>query len=203
MSLRKKKHSKITSPDLKALLLSLDDYLDQRYLFRSAAHYKGWLGKLRAFVDSENVEKAERANSGERLWQPQVWGSDPDALAGAVEWARREHLKNNFSTALMRLIEARGLDPVQVYKRACIDRKLFSKIKTNPDYLPGKKTVLALALALELDLQETQNLLKMAGFALSNYILFDVIIEYFITHGIYDMDAINAALYTYDQPVFQ
>lgn len=133
---------------------------------------------------------------------PEVHGSDPYAQEWGIEHAVQQHLKNNFPLALMRLIEAKGLDPVAVYKRANIDRKLFSKIRTNPDYIPSKKTALALALAMELSLEETEKLLKTAGYALSDALLSDVIVEFFIRGGTYDFDEINAALCTYNQPIF-
>lgn len=202
MSLTKKKHDKITSPYLKTLLLSLDDFLDDHYAFRYEVRYKGWFGKLNALSDRDKAEKRELANSGESWWEePEIYASDPSTLADALEKARQEHFRNNFSVSLLRLIDDKGQDAVFVYKRANIDRKLFSKIKTNPDYIPSKKTVLALAIALELTLEETQSLLKKAGFTLSSSILSDVIIEFFITHGKYDLDEINAALYAYDQSI--
>lgn len=206
MSLIKKTHDKITSPYLKTLLLRVDDFLDLHYRFRCEKRYKGWIGRLRALSDREEAEKQEHASSGEHWWEePEIYYSDPHAaevFKDYISQAQKDHLNDNFSVYLMRLIEAKGLDAVQVYKRANIDRKLFSKIKTNPDYIPSKKTVLALAIALELGLDETQALLKKAGFTLSNSILSDVIIEFFITHGKYDLDEINAALYAYDQSIF-
>ena len=105
-----------------------------------------------------------------------------------------------FSTMLMQLIDARGLSDAQVYKRANISRQHFSKMR-NPGYRPTKKTVVALAVALELPLPETQELLARAGFALSHSSKFDIIVEYFITRGDYDIFAINEALFAYDQPL--
>lgn len=203
MSLIKKTHDEITSPYLKSLLLSIEDFLNQHYRFRYEKRYKGWLGKLRAFLDKKEAEEQEHTSSGEHWWEePDIYASDLRTFNEIIERVRKDHLNNNFSVFLMRLIEAKGQDAVQVYKRANIDRKLFSKIKTNPDYLPSKKTVLALAIALELNLDETQALLKKAGFTLSDSILSDVIIEFFITHGKYELDEINAALYAYNQSIF-
>ena len=102
----------------------------------------------------------------------------------------------------MQIIAERKADPVTVYKKARIDRKLFSKIKNTLDYIPAKKTVIAFALALELSLDETNGLLKKAGFVLSDSILFDVIIQYFILKKSYDINEINAVLHMYDLPVF-
>lgn len=203
MSLFKKTHSKIRISALKARLLDLDDYLDRHYTFRCEKAYQGWWGKVRALTDRDEAERWEKAHTDERWWDTSdIFGSCPAGLELAIRLATERHARDNFSLYLMRLIEAKGVDHVTVYKRANLDRKLFSKIKTNADYIPGKKTVLALALALELTLDETQALLKQAGFALSHAILSDVIVEYFITQGIFDMDEINAALYSYDQPIF-
>lgn len=112
-----------------------------------------------------------------------------------------EGLDAPFSTLLMELIDARGMSDVEVYKRAGMSRQLFSKIRSSHDYRPAKKTVLALAVALRLSLDETGRLLERAGFALSHSSKADVIVEYFIVNEVYDVMAINEALYRYDQPL--
>jgi hypothetical protein len=90
------------------------------------------------------------------------------------------HMDKKFQEYLFMLIDRKGLTDPEVYKKANIDRKHFSKIRSNPDYMPSKRTALALALSLELSLDETKDLLARAGLALSPSILFDIIIEYCI-----------------------
>ena len=110
-----------------------------------------------------------------------------------------ENRNKTFYQTLMNYINEKNLNPVDVYKRAGIDRKLFWKIRSLPKYIPAKRTIIALALAMELTLEQTQELLNAGGYTLSNTILSDLIIEICIKEDIYDINDINFILFKYKQ----
>ena len=113
-----------------------------------------------------------------------------------------DQLEETFSQRLLRMIDERGITDAEAYTKAYVDRRHFSKIRKDINYIPNKKTVLAFTLALELSLDEAKDLLASAGFALSRSSKTDIIVAYFLQNKIYDMFEINDVLDAYGQPVF-
>ena len=152
-------------------------------------------------------DSAESKYAGSEYSMPEMEPPMPrSAVKPSVrsEGSLEDLLKNKeetFQQKLFSIINSRGLTDPEVYKRANIDRKLFSKIRGDVNYNPSKKTALALSIALGLNLDETTDLLRKSGLSLSPSNNFDIIIKYCIEHGLYDIYEINCLLFKFDQPL--
>lgn len=178
--------SPICLPFRSAFHEELDDYIGEKLVSSP-----GKLQKQRSFsAEFLAEEEPDILFDGECL-------APTAALPELEDWIGQ--LDESFSETLLRLIAERGKSEVEVYKKANLDRKLFSKIRSKKDYTPKKTTILALCIALELSLDETRDLLSRAGYALSHANVGDIIVEYFILHENYDLFRINETLFYYDQ----
>ena len=195
------------------LLGDIEEYIDGHYASahalmgsRSRERYQARSPRQKPFYDQSPAAEEEDA-----LFTPQSahpagpYGSAPapsgTAFTGGVPELSSFDVDEGFSETLLRLIDERGMSDSQCYRKANLDRKLFSKIRSNPSYHPSKPTVIALAMALELDMDGTERLLMKAGYALSDSYLSDVIVSYFISHRVYDLFRLNEVLFHYDQPL--
>lgn len=195
------------------LFAEIEEYIDDEYV-QSSPHVRGRAARFA----QELGGFADLAEESDRLAPMPDMGLEcasfsADALPEdegypvAVMGAPRElddlldNLDASFSETLLALIDERGMADAQVYHRANLSRQLFSKIRSNAAYRPTKPTAVALAMALELDLRQTQDLLERAGLTLSRSSKFDVIVRFFLERGIHDVFQVNEMLFAYDQPL--
>ena len=155
--------------------------------------------QIQIFIDENFIEDSE-----EKIYFEESKRFFPPLAAVPVPFPNElnqilESKKPKFSQTLINFIDERGLKDSDVYNKAGISRQLFSKIRIHPNYKPTKSTVLLLALAMELDLDDTQELLASAGFTLSHSSRQDLIIEFLITKGIHDIFTVNDVLYEFGE----
>lgn len=193
------------------LFHSVESYIDENYILDKTLDEYGIENKRN--IREAQLEQIQRELNLQRRLRMKVELEDlavcssvamgaPAPSAAPIDWDELlDETDAGFSESLLKLIDKAGKKDSDIYKKANVDRKLFSKIRNNPAYKPSKITAVAFALALELNLEETQNFIGRAGYTLSHSSKFDIIIEYFIVNQNYNVFEIDAVLFRYDQPL--
>ena len=193
------------------LFHSVESYIDDNYILDKTLDEYGIENKRN--IREAQLEQIQRELNLQRRLRMKAELEDlavcssiamgaPAPSAAPIDWDELlDETDAGFSETLLKLIDKTGKKDSDIYKKANVDRKLFSKIRNNPAYKPSKITAVAFALALELNLEETQNFIGRAGYTLSHSSKFDIIIEYFIVNKNYNVFEIDAVLFRYDQPL--
>ena len=180
----------------KKLFTEISEFIDDEYV---EEHDEECISEIEKF-EKASFERSFPKRPAEALPQKQVQRESLESAKGKTLQEYMKSMDKPFAYKLFDLIDERGMTDIQCYKKANVDKKTFSKIKCNPNtYKPSKQTAVAFAIALELNLEETQELLASAGLTLSRSFTFDKIIRYFIQKEVYDIFEINEALFEFDQ----
>ena len=185
------------------LFHSIESYIDENYVGKKALDEYGYDDRF-AYRDRESTRLLSELQRQQRrrfdVLPPNATVASEDVPKGDLATLIKE-TDAGFSETLLKLIDRTGKKDAEVYKKANVDRKLFSKIRNNPQYQPKKTTAVAFALALELSLPETREFIGRAGYALTHSSKFDIIVEYFIKQKNYDVMELNEVLFAFDQPL--